>query len=61
LPTGYVLTEGLSTNLAAGASDTFTIQLDTAAIGVKTGEVSFTTDDSNESPFNFTITGVVRE
>jgi uncharacterized delta-60 repeat protein len=61
LPTGYTLTEGLSTSLAAGASDTFTIQLDTATLGVKTGEVSFTTDDSNESPFNFTITGVVRE
>jgi len=59
VPTGFTLTEGLSTSLAAGASDTFTVQLDTATLGTKSGEVSFTTNDADENPFNFAITGVV--
>ena len=59
VPTGFTLTESLSTTLAAGASDTFTVQLDTATLGTKSGDVSFTTNDSDENPFNFTITGIV--
>jgi uncharacterized repeat protein (TIGR02543 family) len=59
VPTGFTLTEGLSSSLAAGASDTFTVRLDTAAIGTKTGTVSFATNDSDENPFNFTITGTI--
>jgi len=59
VPTGFSLTEGLSSSLAPGASDTFTVQLDTAVAGVKTGDVSFATDDPDENPFNFRITGTV--
>ncbi len=59
VPTGFTLTEGLSTSLAAGASDTFTVRLDTATVGTKTGQISFTNNDSDENPFNFTITGTV--
>ena len=57
LPTGFSLTEGLSTSLAAGASDTFTVQLDTDVVGPKAGEVSFATNDPDENPFSFVITG----
>jgi len=59
VPTGFTLTEGLSTTLAAGASDTFTVRLDTTTLGTKSGEASFTTNDSDENPFHFAITGTV--
>jgi P pilus assembly chaperone PapD len=59
LPAGYTLTEGLSASLAPGASDTFTVRLDSATPGAKTGDISFTNNDSNENPFNFPITGTV--
>ncbi|MFA6134057.1 MAG: choice-of-anchor D domain-containing protein [Phycisphaerae bacterium] len=59
VPTGFTLTEGLSTSLAAGASDTFTVRLDTATAGVKSGDISFATTDSDENPFNFRVTGTV--
>jgi len=59
VPTGFTLTEGLSAGLAAGLSDTFTVQLDTAISGVKSGEISFATNDPDETPFNFRITGTV--
>jgi hypothetical protein len=36
VPTGFTLAEGLATSLAAGASDTFTVQLNTTTIGTKT-------------------------
>ena len=59
VPTGFTLTESLAASLAAGASDTFTVRLDTATAGLKSGEISFTTNDYDESPFNFAITGTV--
>src|SRR6185312_12313767 len=59
VPTGFTITEGLSASLAAGASDTFTVQLDTTTAGTKTGEISFTNDDGDENPYNFSITGTV--
>lgn len=59
VPAGFTLTEGLATSLAAGASDTFTVRLDTATGGTKTGAISFATNDSNENPFDFAIKGVV--
>jgi beta-galactosidase len=59
VPMGFYVIEGLSGSLAPGASDNFTVQLDTGVLGIKTGEISFTTNDSDENPFNFTITGTV--
>ncbi len=59
LPTGFTLTEGLSSSLAAGASDTFTVQLDSATQGTKSGHLSFTTNDADEPIFNFRILGKV--
>ncbi|NOZ23105.1 MAG: choice-of-anchor D domain-containing protein, partial [Planctomycetes bacterium] len=59
LPTGFTLTEGLSSSLAAGATDTFTVRLDTATLGAKSGEISFSNNDSDENPFNFAIQGTV--
>ena len=59
VPTGFTLVEGLATSLAPGASNTFTVQLDTAVAGTKTGDIVFTSNDPNESPYNFRIRGVV--
>ncbi len=59
LPAGFSLVEGLSTTLAPGASDNFTVRLDTAVAGTKNGQISFTNNDANESPFNFAISGTV--
>ena len=59
VPAGFTLTDGLADTLAAGAADTFTVRLDTAALGARSGEVSFANDDSDENPFTFPIAGNV--
>jgi hypothetical protein len=59
VPTGFTVTEGLAASLAPGASDTFTVRLDTSIAGVKTGQVSITTNDADENPFNFSVGGTV--
>ena len=59
VPAGFTLAEGLAGSLAPGASDTFTVRLDTAVVGAKGGEVSFSNDDSDENPFNFPVAGDV--
>jgi hypothetical protein len=59
VPTGFTLTEGLSGSLAPGASDTFTVRLDNAIVGVKSGTISFSSNDADENPFTFRITGTV--
>jgi hypothetical protein len=59
VPTGYTVTNSLSSSLAPGASDNFTVRLDTSMAGTKSGQISFATNDSDENPFNFSITGDV--
>src|SRR5262249_33543640 len=59
VPSGYSVAEGLSASIAAGASDTFTVRLDSGTVGTKSGQISFANSDTNENPFNFTITGTV--
>lgn len=61
VPTGFTLVDGLPLAIIPGAGnyDEITIRLDTAVPGVKSGNVSFSTDDSDENPFTFAITGTV--
>ncbi len=59
MPTGFLLTENLSTDIAPGQSDDFTVTLDTGVVGTFTGVVKITNDDSDENPFEFTLTGEV--
>ena len=59
VPTGFTLTDGLVARLPSGATDTFTVQLDTAIAGTWTGDVSFANNDLDEDPFNFRITGTI--
>jgi cyclophilin family peptidyl-prolyl cis-trans isomerase/uncharacterized protein YkwD len=59
LPAGYTLIEGLAPSIAPGSSDTFTVRLDTAAAGTYKGIISFATNDPDEAPFGFAVTGRV--
>jgi C1A family cysteine protease len=59
VPAGFTLSEGLPSSLAPGSSDTFTVRLDVTTPGTKAGDISIATNDSNENPFNFRITGTV--
>ena len=61
LPSGFsiVSTDPLVTSLAPGASDTFQVRLDSAVAGTKSGQISIATNDTDENPFNFSITGAV--
>ena len=59
-PAGFTVTQqALLINLLAGQSTTFVVRLDTAVAGTKIGDITFTTNDPNDNPFNFRITGVV--
>ena len=59
LPTGFTLTEGLSSTISASAYDTFSVRLDNSAAVTKSGQISIENNDADEDPFNFTITGLV--
>ena len=60
-PTGG-FTQGsnpLVSSLAPGASDTFSVNFSSSAAGTYTGQVSFSNNDSDESPYNFALKAVV--
>jgi len=59
VPAGFTVTEGLTPSLAPGASDSFTVRLDTVTAGARSGELSFSNNDPNENPFNVPIIGIV--
>ncbi|MDO8333172.1 MAG: choice-of-anchor D domain-containing protein, partial [Nitrosomonas sp.] len=61
IPAGYsiVSTNPLVTSLAPGASDTFQVRLNSGTVGTKSGQISISTNDSDENPFNFSISGAV--
>jgi Ca2+-binding RTX toxin-like protein len=59
LPGGYVLVEAPAGTVAPGGATSFTIGLDTSSAGARSGQVIFSTNDSNENPFNFAISGAV--
>jgi hypothetical protein len=60
VPTGFVLTQApAATTLAPGATTTFVVGLDTAVAGTFSGSISFATNDADENPFNFGISGTV--
>jgi len=59
VPSGYSVTEALSSTIAPSSQDTFTVALSTASAGTFPGTIQFTNNDSNENPFNFTVTGTI--
>jgi hypothetical protein len=59
LPTGLTLIGTFPTTIAAGSQGTFEVQLDTTVANTVNGELSFTSNDSDENPFNFAVSAVV--
>ncbi len=54
----FMITQPLATTLAPGASTTFTVDFDPTTTGTRTGTVSIPNNDSNENPFDFSVSGV---
>lgn len=59
VPAGFSLVSGLPASLAAGDSATFTVRLESAVPGAKSGEIVISSNDPDEDPFNFGISGAV--
>jgi len=59
LPSGFVLVEPLASTLAPGASDEFTVALDTSVVATRNGQLTFTTGDPGVPVFNVAIAGTV--
>jgi uncharacterized repeat protein (TIGR03803 family) len=61
LPAGYTLVEPLAASLAPGASDTFTVALNTATAGTFAGPVQIANNDGGivNNRFQFPVTGRV--
>ncbi len=52
---------GLDSSIPGGSSDDFTVTFDPATAGTKTATISFTTNDADEDPFTFAVSGVGKE
>ena len=62
VPSGFTLVSSFgATTLASEQSTTFTIRLNSGALGNFGGQVSFNNNDPDEGPFNFTVQGAVEE
>jgi hypothetical protein len=59
MPTGFTLFGAPASSVAAGGSTTFTVVLETSSPGTFSGNISFNTNDPNNDPFTFAITGVI--
>ena len=60
VPAGFSLAAGFGeTALAPGQTTSFVVQLDAAAEGDYSGTVSFESNDGDENPFDFTVSGTV--
>ncbi|WP_275944577.1 choice-of-anchor D domain-containing protein [Nostoc edaphicum] len=60
LPDGFSLVGTLPTSVAANASTTISVALNTTTPGTYSGSLSLNNNDSDESPFDFAISGVVK-
>jgi uncharacterized repeat protein (TIGR01451 family) len=55
--TQFTLTQPGSTTITEGGSETFTITFDPSSTGNHTSSIVIPNDDSNENPYNFSVTG----
>ena len=60
-PTGFTITTNAAVNqtITPGSFFDIVVQLDATSVGPFSGEVSFATNDTDENPFNFTVSGDV--
>lgn len=59
LPSGYSIVTAPSATVAPGGSTTITVQLDATAAGTYTGQIVIPNNDSDEVPYNFSLSGTV--
>ncbi|MEQ8850893.1 MAG: choice-of-anchor D domain-containing protein [Phycisphaerales bacterium] len=59
VPAGYTITKQPPSPVPPGQSRAFKVELDADSQGTFAGTISFTTNDDDENPFNFTVTGFV--
>ncbi|MCT7953033.1 DUF4347 domain-containing protein, partial [Ancylothrix sp. C2] len=59
LPAGFTLVGTSPTSIAANASATLSVQVDTTTAGTFSGNLEFTNNDGDENPFNFLISATV--
>ncbi|MCH8134883.1 MAG: IPTL-CTERM sorting domain-containing protein [Proteobacteria bacterium] len=59
IPVPFQIGEGLASLLTPGSSDTLTLVLPTATLGMFAGPAQFDNNDADENPFNFTLAGEV--
>jgi sugar lactone lactonase YvrE len=59
VPAGFTLVTNAPASIAAGSSGTFSVQLNTSAIGTNSGNISITNNDPTNSPYVFAVTGIV--
>ncbi|HEX5104940.1 MAG TPA: choice-of-anchor D domain-containing protein, partial [Pirellulaceae bacterium] len=60
LPAGFLLVSNIgSTSLAPGQSTSFTVRMTASAAGTFSGSISIGNNDSDESPYDLVLTGVV--
>ena len=59
LPVNYGVTEALDATIAPTQSDSFTLELVTSSDGTFAGDVEITTNDSDENPYTFSVTGTI--
>lgn len=55
---GEFSVSGLNSSISAGSYDDFTVTFAPSACGFVTAEISFSTNDNDENPFNFMVSGV---
>ncbi len=59
VPSGFSVTQPLSTGLAPNATTTFTVSMTTGNTGTFTGLVNIPTNDPANNPYTFDVTGIV--
>ncbi|MBK8432678.1 MAG: choice-of-anchor D domain-containing protein [Chloroflexi bacterium] len=60
VPSGFNIVQNFGdTTLSPTESTTFIVALTAATLGNPSGQISFTNNDGDESPFNFTVNGTV--
>jgi hypothetical protein len=59
VPSGYTVVDQIASSLTPGSSDVVQIRLSTSSAGTFGGDANFTSNDSDESPFNLTLSGNV--
>ncbi len=59
VPSGFVVVKAPESSVSAGQQTSFSVGLTTGTAGVFSGEVSITSNDPDESPYDFTVMGIV--